>query len=236
MPLGVVYGVNADGLAPEGLVVFNRNGFVVWDIGEGFDVDVICCCWDESFNWSDKWEVSSAELCVISNEEVESRLVVSRNSLSIIFVDELSWTLKSKKFFFLDCMFCFSSHSVDCSSNDFVKTGLLDGVIVIGMELFHWTSPNCISSGLIENWIVGCIETGSWGIDDGVRRLVNDGTGLFFRLLSNVNDWDVPPMNSYSSVDEDVVGVISSFVFDEEMISVGLDIDFVLFIGFVRDE
>jgi hypothetical protein len=43
-------------------------------------------------------------------------------------------------------------------------------------------------------------------------------------------------MNSYSSVDEDVVGVISSFVFDEEMISVGLDIDFVLFIGFVRDE
>lgn len=43
-------------------------------------------------------------------------------------------------------------------------------------------------------------------------------------------------MNSYSSVDDDVVGVISSFVFVDEIISVGLERDFVLLIGFVRDD
>ncbi len=110
------------------------------------------------------------------------------------------------------------SYSVCCSSNDFVNIGLLDGggVIAIGIESFHWTSPNWISIGSVENWIVGCIETGSWGIDDDIiGRLVNDVNGLFLRLLSNVNDCDVPPINSYSSVEEDVVGVISSLIFDD---------------------
>ncbi len=99
----------------------------------------------------------------------------------------------------------------------------MDGVIVIGIESFHWTSPNCISIGFVENRIVECINTGCWGIDDGVRCFVNDVNELFLRLLSNVKDWDVPPMNSYSSVDDDVVvGVISSVCFDEDIISLGL--------------
>lgn len=110
-----------------------------------------------------------------------------------------------------------------CSSNDFVKIGLLDGVIVIGIESFHWTSPNCISIGSVENCIAGCIDTGCCGIDDGVERFVNDDKELFLRLLSNVKDWEVPPINSYSSVDDDVVGVISSICFDEDIISLGLD-------------
>ncbi len=109
----------------------------------------------------------------------------------------------------------------------------MDGVIVIGIESFHWTSPNWISIGFIENCIVGCINTGCWGIDDGVRCFVNDINELFLRLLSNVKDWDVPPINSYSSVDDDVgVGVIPSVCFDEDIISLRLtcfDIGLLLF-------
>jgi hypothetical protein len=59
-------------------------------------------------------------------------------------------------------------------------------------------------------------------MDDGLGCFVDAGKEDFFRLLSNVNDWEVPPMNSYSSVDEDVVGVISSVSFGVELISLGL--------------
>jgi hypothetical protein len=44
-------------------------------------------------------------------------------------------------------------------------------------------------------------------MDDGIARFI----GVFLRLLSNVNDCVVPGINSYSSVDDVVVGVISSF-------------------------
>jgi hypothetical protein len=80
------------------------------------------------------------------------------------------------------------------------------------------------------------METGCWGIDDGIGRLVDDGNGLFLRLLSNVNDCVVPAMNSYSSADDDGVGVISSFCFDGEMIGSGfgwVGMDLVLF-GYLR--
>lgn len=75
------------------------------------------------------------------------------------------------------------------------------------------------------------METGSWGMDDGMGRLANDGDGLFFRLLSKVKDWDAPPMNSYSSVEEDVVGVISSFALEDATASVGLEIGLVFSTG-----
>jgi hypothetical protein len=56
-------------------------------------------------------------------------------------------------------------------------------------------------------------------MDDGIGRFVDDDV---LRLLSNVNDCVVPPINSYSSVDDDVgVGVISCFCFDEEIVSLG---------------
>ncbi len=93
----------------------------------------------------------------------------------------------------------------------------MDGVTAIGIESFHWISPNWISIGSVENWIVRCIDTGCRGIDDGIECFVvdDDDKGVCLRLLSNVNDCVVPPINSYSSVDVDGVGVISSFCLDE---------------------
>ncbi len=103
--------------------------------------------------------------------------------------------------------------------NEFARIELVDGVTAIGTESFHWTSPNWISIGCVENCTVGCIDTGCWGMDDGIGRFVDDDV---LRLLSNVNDCVVPPINSYSSVDDDVgVGVISCFCFDEEIVSLG---------------
>ena len=130
------------------------------------------------------------------------------------------------------------SYSNVCSSNDFARIGLLDGVIAIGTESFHWTSPNWTSIGLLENRIVGCIHTACWGIDRLIKTddddddETDDETEVFFWLLSNVNDWDVPPMNSYSSADDDIVGVISSLTFEEDAVT--STTDWIESVGFRR--
>lgn len=146
-------------------------------------------------------------------EDDESRLLVSIISLSISFV---VWKFGDKS----------------CSSNDLFDIGLLDGVTGIGTESFHWISPNWISIVFDEYCIVGCIDTGSCGIDDGVGRFGSGDKEVFFRLLSNVNDWVVPPMNSYSSVDNDVIGIISSFCFDD---IISLEFIWLSVIGFVLE-
>lgn len=106
------------------------------------------------------------------------------------------------------------SYSNVCSSNDLANIGLLDGVIAIGTESFHWTSPNWISIGFVENRTVGCMETGFWGIkEDGVD---------FFWPWSNVNDCDEWPMNWYPSTADEMVGVVSSSTFEDGVTSVDL--------------
>jgi hypothetical protein len=81
----------------------------------------------------------------------------------------------------------------------------------MGTESFHWTSPNWISMGLVGNCTVGCIDTGFWGINDGIRRFGEDCNDVFFSLLSKLNDCGTPSINSYSSVDGEVICVSSLF-------------------------
>lgn len=106
--------------------------------------------------------------------------------------------------------------------NDISSSWLLDGLTAVGTESFHCTSPNWISIGSIEYCTVGCIETGSWGIADGIRRLDEDCIDIFFWLLSKVNDWVGPSTNSYSSINEDVIcGMFSFDCFNGKDVSLG---------------
>lgn len=166
----------------------------------------------KSFQWIQSFEeFLTRGLLVISNDVGESTSVVSCNSRSGIFVVGWFWALKiciESKNTIPKHSRCYSNV---CSSDDFVNIGLLDGVIAIGTESFHWTSPNWISIGWCENRIDLCMQTAFWGIIDE--------TEFFFWLLSNVNDWDVPPENSYSSIDDDTIGVIFSWISEDDVTS-----------------
>lgn len=125
--------------------------------------------------------------------------------------------------------------------DDISSSWSLDGLTAVGTESFHCISPNWISIGSVENCTVGCIETGIWEIADGIRRLDEDGgIDIFFWLLSKVNDWVEPSTNSYSSINEDVIGGIFSFdCFDGTDISLGRGVSnggFGLWVGLVRAE
>ncbi len=116
----------------------------------------------------------------------------------------------------------------------------------MGTELFHWTSPNWISIGSVENCTVGCIDTGSWGIDDGIRRFDEDCNDIFFSLLSKFNDCVGPSTNSNSSIDGTIICGISSLnCLDGKDVSLGIGWDKVVFVlddgndlfgGFLRVE
>lgn len=81
----------------------------------------------------------------------------------------------------------------------------LGGLTAIGIESFHWTSPNWTSIGSVENWTVGCIATGCWGIDDNIRGFDKVCTVDFCWLLSKCNDCVGPSTNSYSSIDGEII-------------------------------
>jgi hypothetical protein len=116
----------------------------------------------------------------------------------------------------------------------------------MGTEPFHWISPNWISIGSVENCIIGCINTGSWGIDDGVRRFDKGCNNVFFWLLSKLNDCVWSSTNSYSSINGDIIcGIFSVDCFDSKDVSLGfisdevivvLDDEIDLLVGFVRVE
>lgn len=106
------------------------------------------------------------------------------------------------------------------------------GLTAIGTELFHWTSPNCISIGSVENCTVGCIETGCCGIDDCIRRFVN-----FCSLLSKFIDCVGSLTNTYSSIGGEIIcGISSVDDFDGKDVSLGIGWNEVLVLVFDFDD
>ncbi len=143
-------------------------------------------------------------------------------------------------------MLAIDDSSCSWLSNTIGTAELLDGLTALGTELFHWTSPNWISIGSVGNCTVECIDTGSWGIDDGIRRFDEDCINVFVWLLPKLNDCVGPSTNSYSSIDGKIICGISSLdCLDGKDVSLGIGWDEMIFVfddgtdllvGFVRAE